>query len=90
MGEAQKAQLYRTGLTVAHPSEFDSTHSQRAERRIFARNLDMQQIIDAREWASLTDAWLFLQGWNRGAEWGLSEMDISCRGSEQELSKQVP
>jgi hypothetical protein len=86
MTEARKRRLYSQGLLVSGPMEYDSTHSQQSDSRIFARNRDTQQICDEKKWASLTDLQLFLSGWDRGAEWALRESSPdSC--NEQESLK---
>lgn len=86
MVEARRARLYQNGLPVWRSSQYDPVGSQRSDSRRFARSLDTQQICEMKKWASLTDLQLFLLGWDRGAEWGLSESNQgSC--SEQGLSE---
>lgn len=73
MAEARRLRLYQSGLTVASPSGFPQSDNRRLCSWLLTRNWDTQHLIEMQEWVGLTDVKMFLLGWDRGAEWGLSE-----------------
>lgn len=90
MAEVRKLRLYALETDRGLGGQWSQIESPMGDRLILNRIADTQRIMAERPWVSISDVKMFLCGWDKGAEWGLSEMDIAGPGSEQESLKQVP
>jgi hypothetical protein len=79
-------EIYRNGLPSGPAFQIDETGNLRLCKQTLACIQDSQQLTqDHQGRLSLLDVRLFVEGWNRGAEWGLS--NARSQNSAQQQSQ---
>lgn len=79
IGTIYATKLYRRGV---HFGSLRCQQYQRSNAMTLACMRDTQRISESRPWATSLDLALFVDGWQQGAEWGLSQSDKLESGSE--------
>ena len=92
--EMRRFGLYRSGLEITPPSQLALRGSPQFDRCSRARRWDTQRFSDLqmKNAESLADDYIFLQGWDRGAEWGLAEhsQDSCSQTPQSQLNPLAP
>lgn len=89
MAEVRRLRLYALNRREPSVPQWDRTDipEEQSGRAILMRMWDTQRITEERKWVALTDVRMFLLGWDKGAEWGLSELHSRDSCSKAEASK---
>jgi hypothetical protein len=74
-------QMYRRGV-VWDPACRIALNPEECQRAQDASNQDMRNLSSARPWLTLVDAEIFVQGWQRGAEWHARSVDSGLPSSK--------